>query len=129
MARGREAHQARLAAVAALGRDLSRRARSCCEICRDAGTLRIAEVESLYDVPDLERAILVCDRCRDLMDGGVKRSDPQTLRFLTETVWSEVLPAQLSAVRLIRVLAGEGVPWAQESAEALWLDEDIEALL
>jgi len=63
------------------------------------------------------------------MDGGVKRSDPQTLRFLTETVWSEVLPAQLSAVRLIRVLAGEGVPWAQESAEALWLDEDIEALL
>jgi hypothetical protein len=63
------------------------------------------------------------------MAGGLKRADLQTLRFLTETVWSDVLPAQLTAVRLIRVLSGEGVPWAQESAESLWLDEDVEALL
>lgn len=129
MARGREAHQARLAAVSALGRVLSRRARSCCELCGESQKLHVTEVAPTFDEPDVERAILACERCRDIMDGGLRRADPQTLRFLSETVWSEVLPAKLVAVRLIRELADQGVPWALETSENLWLDEDTEALV
>jgi len=129
MARGRDEFQARVAAVAGLGRVLSRRARSCCELCGDGGKLKVVEVPPVADDPDVDRAILACDRCRDLLDGGLKRADPQTLRFLSETVWSEVLPAQLAAVRLLRSLAGTGVPWASEAADGLWLAEDVEALV
>ena len=129
MARGREEHQARLAAVAALGRVLARRARSNCELCQEGGKLTVTEVEPVFDEPDVERAALFCARCRDLVDGGLKRADPQTLRFLSETVWSEVLPARLTAIRLLRSLAEEGVPWAAEANENLWLDEDTESLI
>ncbi|MBO86901.1 MAG: phnA protein [Deltaproteobacteria bacterium] len=129
MARGREEHQARLAAVAGLGRVLSRRARSSCELCGEGGTLRVLEVPPVLDTPDVERAGLFCDRCRDLLDGGLMRADPQTVRFLAETVWSDVLPVKLTAVRMLRSLAAAGVPWAGEANENLWLDEDVESLL
>ena len=129
MARGKDEYQARQAAVAALGRVLARRARSCCELCQEGGTLRVVEVEPVFDEPDVERAALFCERCRDLLDGGLKRADTQTLRFLSETVWSEVLSAKLTAVRLLRILAAEGVPWAAEANENLWLDEETESLL
>jgi hypothetical protein len=89
----------------------------------------VVEIEPVLGEPDVERAALFCDRCRGLMDGALKRADPQTLRFLAETVWSEVLPAKLTAVRMVRSLASEGVPWAVEANENLWLDEDTESLL
>ena len=129
MARGREEHHARRAAVSALGRELARRARSCCELCRDNGKLLVVEVAPTFDEPSVERAMLACARCRELLDGGLRRADPQTLRFLGETVWSDVLPAQLAAVRLVRSLAGAGIPWALEANEHIWLDEGIEALI
>ena len=129
MARGREEHQARLAAVASLGRVLARRARSCCELCGEGGTLRVLEVEPAMGEPDIERAALFCERCRELLDGGLKRADPQTLRFLSETIWTDVLPAKITAVRMLRSLAAEGVAWAGEANDNLWLEEEIESLL
>ncbi len=83
----------------------------------------------MFEEPDEERALLLCERCRELLDGGLKRADPQTLRFLGETIWSEVLPAKLTAVRLLRGLSESGVPWAAEANENLWLDEDTAALV
>ena len=89
----------------------------------------MTEVEPVFDAPDVERAALFCERCRALLDGGTARTDPQTLRFLAETIWSEVLPAKLTAIRLLKTLAADGVPWAVEASENLWLDADTEALV
>jgi hypothetical protein len=44
-------------------------------------------------------------------------------------VWSETLPVQLLAVRITRRLAAKDVPWARETIEGLWLDDEIQALV
>ena len=130
MSKGRDTHQQRLAAVAGLGRQISKRARSCCELCGDNTSLQVVEVAPVGDEPSMDRAVMVCERCAVVL-GGAKRGQPDasTLRFLEGTVWSEVLPAQLAAVRATRALAADGVDWATELLDGLYLDEETEALL
>lgn len=129
MARGHDLHQARKAAVAALGRHLTRRSGSVCELCGGGADLRPVEVEPVGDEPGLDRAMLACGRCREL--AGLKKleRDATELRFLETAVWAEVLPVQLSAIRLVRRLAAAEVGWARECLDGLWLDEETEALL
>jgi protein PhnA len=124
MARGRDAHQARVAATAALGRTLSRRARNRCELCSDKTSLSVVEVPPLPEEPDPEQAVIVCERCAGLIGG--RSEDPSTLRFLEESVWAEVPVVQIAVVRLVRGLAGDGVDWAERILEGLYLDPDIE---
>ena len=130
MSRGRQQHDARQAAVAGLGRQLSRRAKNRCELCEDHTSLQVLEVEPVFEDPNVERAVMVCERCVGLFVVS-KRGlpDPGTLRFLEGTVWSEVLPAQLAAVRATRQLAASGVSWATELLDGLYLDDDTIALL
>jgi len=130
MSRGRQQHDARRAAVSALGRQLSRRARNKCELCEAHTSLQVIEVEPVFEDPDVDRAVMVCDRCVGLIQVGKRGiQDPGTLRFLEGTVWAEVLPAQLAAVRATRLLAADGVDWATELLDGLYLDDDTAALL
>ena len=118
----REEHQAAKAALAALGKPLSRRARSRCELCGTDGPLGVVALDgNPHDQPDPEWALMLCERCRDLT-----REDPDTLRFLETAMWSEIQPVQILAVRELRKL---DVPWARETLEGLWLDPEREALL
>lgn len=127
MARGRDVHQARLAATAALGRNLARRARNRCELCSEKTSLAVVEVLPLPEEPDEEQAVIVCKRCAGLMAG--KSADSGSIRFLEESVWSEQPPAQITAVRLVRGLAEGGEDWAVRVMESLYLDPEIEARL
>ena len=127
MAKGRDKHQARLQATAALGRTLSRRAKNHCELCSEGGSLKVLEVEPVFEDPDFERAIMACASCEAAL--GKKGPNPDTMRFLETTIWSETLPAQLAAVRLTRALASQGVQWAIDALDGLYLDEETEALL
>ena len=129
MSRGRQQHDARQAAVAGLGRQLSRRAKNRCELCEDHPSLRVVEIEPVFEDPDVDRAVMICQRCQAVVAGGRGRPDPSTLRFLEGTVWSETLPAQLAAGRAARGLADDGVPWAGDLLDGLYLDEEVEALL
>lgn len=122
MARGREAHRARVAEVAALGKVLSRRARSQCELCGVRTSLKVHEVAGALPEPSADWALLLCNDCVRLVDGGAG----EHARFLTETCWSELHPAQITAVRLLRRL---DTPWATEALESLYLDPEVEALL
>ncbi len=122
MARGRERHEAHQQAVAALGRSLSRRARSRCELCGDGGPLAVVEIPGGPEEPDEEWAVMLCARCRDL-----ERADPGDCRFLEGSAWSETVPAQVLAVRHLRHLAADGVGWAADALDGLWLDEAIQA--
>ncbi len=130
MARGRDAHQAHQAAVAALGRQLSRRASSRCELCEATGTLRVHEVAPTLDEPHEDRAALLCDRCGGIVDNGLpKRVNTDELRFAEQAIWSELPPIQLSAVRICRALRAREVAWARDALDGLWLPDEVEALL
>jgi protein PhnA len=128
MARGRDAHEARQAELNALGKDLSRRAGSVCELCGGRETPRPFLVPP-PDEPDLDNAILACERCRALLGGPKLPRDASDLRFLEKAIWSEVPAVQVAAVRLLRRLAAAGVSWATEADQGLYLSEDVEARL
>lgn len=124
MARGRDVHQARIAALQGLGRHLARRCRSTCEVCEASGVpLRPFEVTPLVDDPDLDETIFVCDTCRDGLAGG-PLDDPRW-RCLESAVWSDVRPVQVLAVRLVRRLADAGQVWAINLLEGLYLDDEV----
>lgn len=125
MAKGRDKHQAHKSAVQALGRGLSRRAKSQCELCAARTSLKVVEVPgSPYAEPDELWALMLCPRCEGL--GAGQQEPPNTLRFLETAVWSELQPVQLTAVRLVR---GVDAAWARDCAEGLYLDPELEALL
>ena len=80
------------------------------------------EVEPLFVEPDLERAVMICERCKRAVENARHRVEPEELRFLMETVWHETLPIQLVSVRVLQRLSSEGVMWAMEVMEGLYLD-------
>lgn len=127
MARGRDSHQARLAATHALGKTLTRRARSRCELCGDADGLKVVEIPPLPDQPDEGSAVLACERCRRNLNGSL--DDADTLRFLENTVWEEVVPVRIAAHILLRRLRADEVTWARDLLETVWVDEDLQAKL
>jgi protein PhnA len=127
MATGRDKHQDHQAAVAALGRTLSRRARNKCELCETSASLKVVEVEPTLEEPEEARAILICSDCERALNGG--EAKPNTLRFLESVVWSQTLPVQLSAVRLLRKLSDEGATWATDCLDGLFLDPEIEGMI
>jgi len=74
---------------------------------------------------DLDAAILACEECRELADGG-RIADPNALRFLETSAWSETAPVQVVAVRLLRRLVDEtDAAWAQDVLDQLWLPDEV----
>ena len=129
MARGLDQHRQRKEAVAGLGRTLSRRAKNRCELCEDRTSLKVVEVEPVFEDPDEERAVMICARCERALTGGRGAPDPQELRFLEASVWATVLPVQLAAVRIARRLSDDEVTWARDLVDGLYLDDEVQALL
>ena len=129
MARGFDKHYARQAAIAGLGRALSRRARNACELCHEATSLVVVEVPPLEESPEPDRAVLVCGRCAGAIQDTHAQGRPETLRFLTDTVWSDVPAVQIAVVRVLRRLAEDGQGWAGDVLDGLYLDPEIEAVV
>ena len=124
---GRQKHQARQQALSALGTPLSRRASSRCELCSSGGIpLRPHEVAPERDVPEFEHCILICERCRDGVDG--KSASPQEWRFLEDVAWSEIAPLQVAAVRMLRSFAASE-PWAATLLDTLYLSPEVQEWL
>ena len=129
MAKGRDKHDAHQAALAALGRELSRRARSSCELCEERASLQVVEVPGGPSEPEVDWALMLCERCRLAVANSRRGPGASELRFIEGTAWSEIQPVQITAVRLARRLADEDVGWARDLVDGLYLDEAIEALL
>ena len=126
MARGHDINKARKIAVAGLGRELVRRARSTCELCAVKGeSLTVIEVGPNPDAPDPDRAVMICRPCEEGATGG--KLDGDRWRFLESLVWSDVPPVQVVAVRLTGRLAANRVGWAQGAIDGLYLDDEIRA--
>lgn len=113
MAKGREKHEARVAEIGLLGKDLARRASQRCELCEGKDDLRVYDTAP-DEEPTLDTLALLCARCRGLAEG--KREPQETLRFLESAIWSPH-PGVASVARaaLARVDAG----WARMALEML----------
>ena len=129
MSRGRDAHQAHLQAVTMLGKNLTRRAGSLCELCNGADDLRVIEIAPVSESPSEDAAILACAACRDVLTAKRLPKDTSTLRFLEGTVWAEPLPVRVAAIQLLRRLAHDNTEWASQCLESLWIDDDVRARL
>ena len=115
-----QAHQKELQL---LGRQLSRRAKSCCELCSQKSPLSVVEIPPTFDLPDVDRAILCCHSCQTLLEtqSSLARRD---VFFLEEAIWSDITPVQLAAIRLAM-----RCPEMQNTLDDLYIDEDIQLLL
>lgn len=121
-------HRERQEAIARLGRDLTRRSKARCELCASPGkSLQVMEVEPLPEQPDLEHSIFLCEECTN--DMSRKKLDPSRWRFLESVVWSDIIPVQVTAVRLCTRLQAQGVDWAIDALAGLYLSPQIEAWL
>lgn len=127
MAKGLDQHRARLDALSLLGKDLTRRAGSKCELCDASGVkLQIHEVAPVPAEPDIEHCIFICGTCKEQIDTP-KRREPDHWRCLNTSVWSEVPAVQVQAVRMLRAL--DQHDWAKDLLEMLYLNPEIEEWL
>ena len=126
MAKGYDKHLHRQNMVSSLGKELSRRAKSKCELCGVQSSLKVMELPPLPEEPDPDHALLLCASCQPYVDEKHKLKTPHTFQFLHDSVWSDVAPAQILAVRLAKKLSNMGETWAQNILDNLYLDPTIE---
>ena len=129
MARGRELHQLRITQRQALGKPLSRRARSKCELCQESSPLEATELLPTPNEPISEWALLLCKQCQPLLTIPPSIDNASRLQFLHETIWSEIEPIQITSIRLVKQLEKMGTPWVQGMLDSLYIDPDTERKL
>ncbi|MBC8127344.1 MAG: phnA protein [Gloeobacteraceae cyanobacterium ES-bin-144] len=125
MAKGYELHQARMMALQGMGKDLTRRAKSKCEITGAAGvSLRAYEVPPVAAEPDIERTLLISEICQEMLDHPARLAGREW-QCLAEAVWSEMPAVQVVAWRMLNELA-KREDWAREVIEEVFLDPEVE---
>lgn len=128
MAKGYQKNQEHKDKVALLGKSLIRRCNKKCELCEAAQTsLRVVEVEPLPAAPHEDHAVMVCDSCREIMETG--NVDANAVRFIESVIWSEVPAVQVAAVRICRILSRNGVDWATDLLDTVYLSPEVEQWL
>jgi protein PhnA len=128
VAKGLHDHQLRHQGLSRFGKDLTRRAGSCCELCETRGVkLVIHEVPPVPVEPDYGHCVYLCERCIEQLEYP-KRRDPDYWHFLSKQVWHELPAIQVLAVWMCRQLADDA-PWAAELLEQLYLPPEVETWL
>lgn len=124
MSKGYEINKKRLEELSVLGRELTRRSGSKCELCLAAGVkLSVFEIPPAAGAPDSGRCVFLCDTCGSGILNPLKLKDHW--HCLNESIWSEIRPVKvLSAILLKRISAQN--PWAGNLLEDLYLDEEDE---
>ncbi len=126
MAKGYELHQARMMALQGLGKDLTRRAKSKCEITGAAGVpLWPYEVPPAGEDPDIDRTLLISEECREMLEHPERLAGRQW-QCLAEAVWSEMPAVQVVAWRMLNELA-KREDWAREALGEVFFDPETEA--
>lgn len=99
---------------------LKSRSNNQCELCNAAGHLNV------YDVPPAAsnvtgREIYICDKCLAQVEKK-EALDPSHWTCLTTAMWSEVVPVQVVAWRMLNRLRDES--WAAEQIDMMYFDEE-----
>lgn len=125
MSKGYERHQVRTMALQRMGKELTRRAKSRCELSGAAGVpLKAYEVPPVPDEPEISRTLLISSECQEMLDHPQRLAGRQW-QFLAEAVWSECPAVQVVAWRMLNELA-KREDWAREVIEEVFLDPEVE---
>jgi protein PhnA len=101
-------------------RELNKRSGSQCELC--AATENLKEFQVLPTKKGgLDESIFACSTCIDQIENP-GHEDLNHWRCLNDSMWSEQIPVQVSAWRMLSRLRKNG--WPQELLEQMYLDED-----
>jgi protein PhnA len=103
-----------------LEQQLQQRSGNTCELCKSSAQLKIYGVApSEANTP--ERAIYICDKCISQIDKK-EELDSNHWQCLSESMWSEVIPVQVVAWRMLNRLKSES--WAADLLDMMYLDEE-----
>ncbi len=124
MAKGYEVSKKRQEELNILGRVLTRRSGSKCELCLISGVrLNVFEVPPVYDNPESGRCVFICDICFSGISQPLKLNDHW--RCLNESIWSEIKPVQIISAILLKKISEEK-SWAKDLLDEAYFDEDDE---
>ncbi|HIY75784.1 MAG TPA: PhnA domain-containing protein [Candidatus Sphingobacterium stercorigallinarum] len=96
------------------------RSQNQCELCRGNDKLQRYVVAPDTTATD-ENCIVICSSCQGQIE-KTEQLDPTHWETLSETMWSEHLPVQIVAWRMLSRLRQEA--WASDLLDILYLDED-----
>jgi protein PhnA len=101
-------------------RELNKRSGSQCELC--AATENLKEFQILPTKKGgLDESIFACATCIDQIENP-GHEDLNHWRCLNDSMWSEHIPVQVAAWRMLSRLRKNG--WPQELLEQMYFDED-----
>ncbi|MEG0235519.1 PhnA protein [Cetobacterium sp.] len=128
MAKGYDQHIERKNKVNSFGRELTRRAKSKCELCEATSvSLSVFEVPPVKEEPEVERCIFICDECKNKLE-RLKKAKENDFRFLTNSIWSEVDMVRALSIKLLTEMATK-YSWAELVLDDLYIDEETEELI
>ena len=128
MSKGFERNQEHLAQLNALGRELTRRAKSKCEFCNSAGKkLIIKEAIITKQTVNIDHCLFICEECLTLLQHPPKHN-PSQLHFLSTTIWNDTPIVKALAIAQVQKLAPV-LPWAQELLDSVYLEPEIQDLI
>lgn len=128
MAKGYDQHIERKNKVNSFGKELTRRAKSKCELCEATGvSLSVFEVPPVKEDPEVERCIFICDECKNKLE-RVKKAKENDFRFLTNSIWNEVDMVRALSIKLLTEMATK-YSWAELVLDDLYIDESTEELI
>jgi len=110
------------ALVGVLGKALTRRSRGRCELCDSQDRPRPFELLPFPPEPEMERTLMLCDRCRRWLDRGEVVS--MEAHFLSSAIWSQLPPVRLAAARLLLACDDLDNPWLQDVLDTMGFDAE-----
>ncbi|MDN3596087.1 PhnA domain-containing protein [Zunongwangia endophytica] len=109
--------------MSVLEKQLVERSGNKCELCGNDQDLQIYQVPPTSE-GTLEDSILACSTCVSQIEDPEK-VNPNHWHCLNDSMWSEHLPVQVVAWRMLDRLRSEG--WPQDLLEMMYLDEEASA--
>jgi len=99
---------------------LQDRAEQKCELCEATKNLSVYELPPVISAT-VDNSILVCSHCLEQIEDHSK-IDINHWHCLNASMWSEYIPVQIMAYRMLHRLKNEG--WASDLLEQMYLDDE-----
>lgn len=99
---------------------LAKRSSNQCELCAATDNLKIYELPPATG--NMEDAILVCPKCLAQIEKKEELDSAHWQQCLSTSMWSEVIPVQVMAWRMLNRLRNES--WAAEQLDMMYLADE-----
>jgi protein PhnA len=102
-----------------LEKDLQERSQHSCELCKATENLSIYTVQPSKKM-DVTDSIYACETCTSQIENS-DLLNPNHWRCLNDSMWSEFLPVQVIAWRMLNRVLSAG--WSQDLLDMMYLDD------